>query len=244
MGKVLPSQRLLKQFEERLVFGEMNLSEIVRSGAQMMLQYALEREVTEALGRNYYENAPATTKEKGRRNGYESHRVLTGEGAVTVQVPQVRETEKVFQSKILDAYVSRTEKLDELIARMYVHGMSMRDIEATFADVLSGTGVSKSVVSRVTRCEACLQALRLPAAHHKRLRTSNLLERTFGEHKRRTKVIPHFFTEEAAMKLSFAVLLAVANKWRGVRMDVFAARKVEELRNELLPQGTSEESAA
>ena len=37
------------------------------------------------------------------------------------------------------------------------------------------------------------------------------------------------------MKLSFAVLLAVANKWRGVRMDVFAARKVEELRNELLP---------
>ena len=118
----------------------------------MMLQYALEREVTEALGRNYYENAPATTKEKGRRNGYESHRVLTGEGAVTVQVPQVRETEKVFQSKILDAYVSRTEKLDELIARMYVHGMSTRDIEATFADVLSGTGVSKSVVSRVTRC--------------------------------------------------------------------------------------------
>ena len=92
--------------------------------------------------------------------------------------------------------------------------------------------------------EACLQALRLPAAHHKRLRTSNLLERTFGEHKRRTKVIPHFFTEEAAMKLSFAVLLAVANKWRGVRMDVFAARKVEELRNELLPQGTSQESAA
>ena len=152
MGKVLPSQRLLKQFEERLVFGEMNLSEIVRSRAQMMLQYALEREVTEALGRNYYENAPATTKEKGRRNGYESHRVLTGEGAVTVQVPQVRETEKVFQSKILDAYVSRTEKLDELIARMYVHGMSTRDIEATFADVLSGTGVSKSVVSRVTRC--------------------------------------------------------------------------------------------
>ena len=81
MGKVLPSQRLLKQFEERLVFGEMNLSEIVRSGAQMMLQYALEREVTEALGRNYYENAPATTKEKGRRNGYESHRVLHGRGS-------------------------------------------------------------------------------------------------------------------------------------------------------------------
>ena len=124
--KVLPSQRLLKQFEERLVFGDMNLSEIVRSGAQMMLQYALEREVTEALGRGYYENAPETTKEKGRRNGYESHRVLTGEGAVTVQVPQIRETSTGFRSKILDAYVSRTEKLDELIARMY----GARDVDA------------------------------------------------------------------------------------------------------------------
>ena len=64
MGKVLPSQRLLKQFEERLVFGDMNLSEIVRSGAQMMLQYALEREVTEALGRGYYENAPERRRRK------------------------------------------------------------------------------------------------------------------------------------------------------------------------------------
>ena len=71
---------------------------------------------------------------------------------MTVQVPQIRETSTGFRSKILDAYVSRTEKLDELIARMYVHGMSTRDIEATFADVLSGTGVSKSVVSRVTQC--------------------------------------------------------------------------------------------
>ena len=83
---------------------------------------------------------PATTKEKGRRNGYESHRVLTGESGNGASAAG-RETEKVFQSKILDAYVSRTEKLDELIARMYVHGMSTRDIEATFADVLSGTGV-------------------------------------------------------------------------------------------------------
>ena len=57
-----------------------------------------------------------------------------------------------------------------------------------------------------------------------------LLERTFGEHKSRTKILPHFFTEEAAMKLSFAVLLSVAEKWLGVRMDVLTTRQVEELR--------------
>jgi putative transposase len=416
MSKVLPSQRLLKQFEERLVIGEMSLSEIFRSGAQLMLQHALEVEVSAAVGRGYYENAPETTKSKGRRNGYESRRVLSGEGPVTVQVPQVRGTETGYRSKILDAYVSRTEKLDELIARMYVHGMSTRDIEATFSDVLSGTGVSKSVVSRVTEClsedfeafrkrdlsgekllyleldgtylryhqgtekkepilvatgyridgtrvllhigpgnresyenwkgllhemvarglnvpllivtdgnpgvlkaieelfpkslkqrcqrhrlenilgkapkevgeelkaavlesfhadnyedglekgrevikryshrfpsamkcmeetlEDCLQVLKLPQAHHKRLRTANLLERTFGENKRRTKVIPHFFTEKAALKLTYAVLLAVANKWRGVRMDVFTARQVEELRKKTFIDSAEKQSAA
>ena len=84
--------------------------------------------------------------------------------------------------------------------------------------------------------EACLQVLRLPEAHHKRLRTSNLLERTFGELKRRTKVIPHFFTEQAAIKLSFAVLLATASKWRGVRMDVFTIRRIEETSKRVPPQ--------
>ena len=60
----------------------------------------------------------------------------------------------------------------------------------------------------------------------------------------RTQVIPHFFTEQAAIKLSFAVLLATASKWRGVRMDVFTIRRIEELRNEFLPKSTSEEPAA
>jgi len=87
--KIPPSQQLLKAFEERLAFGEMTLSDVVRSGAQLMLQYALEHEVSAFLGRGYYENAPARSRERGRRNGYEERPVLTGEGEVTVQVPQM-----------------------------------------------------------------------------------------------------------------------------------------------------------
>ena len=38
---------------------------------------------------------------------------------------------------------------------------------------------------------------------------------TFGEKKRRTKVIPHFFTEKAAIKLVFATMLAKRHQsWR------------------------------
>ena len=50
IGKVLPSQRLLNLCEEQLVFGEMNLSEIVSSGAQMRLRYALERQLDGYVG--------------------------------------------------------------------------------------------------------------------------------------------------------------------------------------------------
>ena len=92
--------------------------------------------------------------------------------------------------------------------------------------------------------EVCLLALRLPKVHQKRLRTANLLERTFGENRRRTKVIPHFFTEKAALKLTYAVLLAVSNKWRGLRMDAFTGRQVEELKREVLPDPAIEESVA
>ena len=92
--------------------------------------------------------------------------------------------------------------------------------------------------------EETLQALRLPPAHHKRLRTANRLERTFGETKRRTKVIPHFFTEKAAMKLCYATLLATANKWRGINMDAITTRRLEELRREVFPETRKEKSAA
>ncbi|MCP5042997.1 MAG: IS256 family transposase, partial [bacterium] len=150
MAKIPPSQRLLKRFEERLALGDLDLSDIIRGGAQLMLQYALEREVSEALGRGYYENDPEVSASRGRRSGYETRTVLTGEGEVTVDVPQVRETSEPFKSSFLDAYLNRTETLDALITRMYVDGMSTRDIESALRDVLGGRGVSRSVVSRIT----------------------------------------------------------------------------------------------
>ncbi len=123
--EVLPSHRLFKQFQERIVLGDLSLSEVVRAGAQLMLQHAVELEMSGFLGRDYYQNAPAVTAQQGRRNGYEKHTVLTGEGPIEVQVPQVRglpDEAPKFSSKILEAYATRTETLDELITKMYVMG--------------------------------------------------------------------------------------------------------------------------
>jgi hypothetical protein len=51
---------------ENLMSGPMTLWNVVRHGAQMMLQSALEEEVTIYLERDYYERSAQKT---GRRNG-------------------------------------------------------------------------------------------------------------------------------------------------------------------------------
>lgn len=78
--KVLPSHRLFKRFEERIINGDVALHEVVQMGSQLMLQHAVELEMSAFLDRQYYVSEPEKTAACGRRNGYEKHTVLTGEG--------------------------------------------------------------------------------------------------------------------------------------------------------------------
>jgi putative transposase len=81
--------------------------------------------------------------------------------------------------------------------------------------------------------EACLVYLRCPLAHHKSIRTTNLLERAFQESRRRTKVIPHFFTEKACLKLVFSALWKTSQRWRKVTMTELEQQQLKLLRKEL-----------
>ena len=81
--------------------------------------------------------------------------------------------------------------------------------------------------------EACLAYLRCPMAHHKAIRTTNLLERAFQESRRRTKVIPHFFTERACLKLVFSALWQTSQRWRRVTMTELEQQQLAQLRKEM-----------
>jgi putative transposase len=81
--------------------------------------------------------------------------------------------------------------------------------------------------------EACIAHLRFPLAHRRSIRIPNLLERLFGEERRRTKVIPHAFGERAVLKLMYAALIRAAERWRGLRMSEFERRQLIAIRNEL-----------
>jgi transposase-like protein len=82
--------------------------------------------------------------------------------------------------------------------------------------------------------EECLTYLKFPQAHWKAIRTTNLLERLFGEDKRRTKVIPRFPTESSGLRLLYASLIAASRTWRGVRMTPDIWWELEVLRRQAL----------
>jgi transposase-like protein len=86
--------------------------------------------------------------------------------------------------------------------------------------------------------EACLVHLKFPKEHHKSIRTTNLLERTFGEGRRRTKVIPRFPTETACLTLVFGTLLTASQRWRGLAMSPRILREMDRLRKEQYPRQT------
>ena len=145
MKRQLPSQTLEEQFLSPAT-RQAPLSESIRLGAQLMLQKAVELEVTEFLGRDHYQRSGDGVLQ-GYRNGYEDKQVQTAEGPLHLKMPQVRDTIEAFDSVWLRALVRRSEKLAALIPQLYVKGLSTRDIEAALTNTLEVEGMSKSTVS-------------------------------------------------------------------------------------------------
>lgn len=401
-NRIPPSVEMEKNFFK----AEYDLSGMVIAGAQLMLQKALEMEVTQFLGRGYYSNGKRRIL--GHRNGYEQAQINTAEGKINLKVPQVRNSEERFISQILPIIRTRTETLEKLIPRLYVKGMSDRDIEDVLRNDLKLNKVSRSVISKLSQvladeyntwknrdlsginilylfidgvylpvrqgsdekeavlvtygiteigtkvllhiglgnkesyevskafirdmlrrglnapflvisddapglrkaikecfpdsiyqiCQVhkmrnilcklpkamqdemkklvtkvfkakdydegmklgkalvsrlkprftsameCLEralpevitCLKFPLSHRKRIRTSNLMERLFGEGKRRTKVIPRFPTERSCLTLFYATLIDSSKRWYGIRMSLTIMKRLDKLREEVNSQ--------
>ncbi len=76
--------------------------------------------------------------------------------------------------------------------------------------------------------------LRFPRQHWTRIRHSNLIERTFGESRRRVKVIGRLPGETSCLSLVWAVLDRASRGWRGVTQTSATSRHLQELRHQLL----------
>jgi putative transposase len=93
--------------------------------------------------------------------------------------------------------------------------------------------------------DALVVHLRYPTRHRRRWRSTNLLERSLGEVKRRTKVIGRFPGETSCLTLVWAVLdLYISHATNGIRFTELERQRLKQLRYEGHEPATEEVNAA
>jgi putative transposase len=114
------------------------LEEMARLGAQLLMQAALEAEVTGFLGRDRYARAALTEDARpGSRNGHREVAVKTTAGPVKLARPKLCGTTGAFASRLFGAHVTKTNALESLVIASFIRGLPVRDVEATLADALA-----------------------------------------------------------------------------------------------------------
>jgi putative transposase len=152
--RVSPTDRVRGHIDELFASGKPLpeiLEEVARLGAQLLMQAALEAEITEFLGRDRYQRAAACQDARpGSRNGYREVTVKTTAGPVQLARPRLRGTTGAFASRLFGSYVTKTNALESLVIASFVRGLSVRDVEAALAEALCDQAASsKSTVSAI-----------------------------------------------------------------------------------------------
>lgn len=133
------------------------MTELLRSGAQRLIQQAVEAELAELLGQ-YAGETDAQGRAAVVRNGYlPAREVLTGIGPVPVKVPKVRSRNGesvVFHSSLVPPYVRRAKTVDAALPWLYLKGISTGQMAEALALLVGpeAKGLSASVVSRL-KCQ-------------------------------------------------------------------------------------------
>src|SRR5918994_5819451 len=150
MARVAPSERFRAELDKALagVGQEQDPVETIgRLGARLILQQALEDEVTEFLGRARYERAGEPVS---HRNGYERRKVRTTSGTVELERPRVRDASRLgFESRLLGKGVTRTYALESLVIGSFLRGLSVRDVEAALEGTFHEPSTPPSPGSRI-----------------------------------------------------------------------------------------------
>jgi putative transposase len=112
-------------------------------------------------------------------------------------------------------------------------------------DQLDKDGFAAAARCLVDDLDALVVHLRYPTRHRRRWRSTNLLERSLGEVKRRTKVMGRFPGEDSCLTLVWAVLdLLITHQTNGIRFNQLERQRLKRIRYEGHEQSTPEEVTA
>lgn len=154
MTRIPPSQKIREAVQQLLGGGLSEdgdiTSKLLRLGAQRLAQELLEQEVVDFLGRGHYERRDDDVPHRGYRNRYKPGRIRSAEGAIPMEIPQVRNTSEPFESRLIQFLRGNSDVLERLVAEMYARGLSTRDIEDALRDGTGTALISRTGVSQVT----------------------------------------------------------------------------------------------
>lgn len=123
------------------------LTELTKIGARMMLQIAVEEEITAHLGRDLYER---TVSAMGQRNGSKPRTVKIGSGDIGIRMPQARNSGGPFHSRILPPRVTQMNEIQEIIPLLYMNGLSSRKVKKAVGKLIGKKGLSHQNVLRIS----------------------------------------------------------------------------------------------
>ena len=112
-------------------------------------------------------------------------------------------------------------------------------------DQLDTEGYTAAARCLADDLDALVVHLRYPVRHRRRWRSTNLLERSLGEVKRRTKVMGRFPGEESCLTLVWAVLdLLITHQTNGIHFNALDRQRLKRLRYQDSEQPIPEEVSA
>jgi putative transposase len=115
----------------------------------------------------------------------------------------------------------------------------------TLVEELQQAGYTAAAKCLADDLDALVVHLRYPTRHRRRWRSTNLLERSLGEVKRRTKVIGRFPGERSCLTLVWAVLdLYVTHATNGINFTQLERQRLKRMRYEGNEKATPEDVSA
>ena len=115
--------------------------------AEILMNTAMLLERETHIGAAPYQRG---IERNGYANGFKSRNFQTGIGALKLSVPQVRESDSVFSSSLLEKGSRSDRALKSAIATMYVEGVSTRRV-TKIMEQLCGFEVSSGQVSKLNK---------------------------------------------------------------------------------------------
>lgn len=118
----------------------------LKAHGKMIIEYLLQEEQREHLALKRYERGGS--ERKGYRAGYSRIRIKTTLGEIEIRRPRLRVQEYV--SRILPLYTKAEKHLLDLVANLYLVGVSTRKMAKGLESLLGEAGISAGAVSTIT----------------------------------------------------------------------------------------------